>query len=168
MFCTSFKQLCVSLGAVLTFLVAKPVSQHVAEKIWTTTSKAERSFGREGLYYLLFLHVVSVIYQQFIKNDLPAATIMHKGVTIMAPWQQFWSGGFWVFPIIMMTFMLVIVIVVLFVMRSFWGRGFRPPWLSREREHYDQMDSPLEIAKGRYARGEITKEEFEEIAKTIS
>lgn len=85
----------------------------------------------------------------------------------MAPWHEFWSGGFWVFPIIMMTFMLVIVIVVLFIVRSFWGRDFRPPWSGREERPYEKNDSPVEIAKGRYARGEITKEEFEEITKTI-
>ncbi|WP_022661090.1 SHOCT domain-containing protein [Paucidesulfovibrio longus] len=88
----------------------------------------------------------------------------------MAPWHEFWSGGFWVFPIIMMTFMLVIVIVVLFLVRSFWGRvgrDFRPPWSGKEERLCEERDSPLEIAKGRYARGEITKEEFEEIAKTI-
>lgn len=85
----------------------------------------------------------------------------------MAPWHEFWPCGFWLFPIFMITFMLIIAIVVLFMIRSFLNRNFRPLWSGREERPYEKSDSPLEIAKYRYARGEITKEEFEEIAKTI-
>lgn len=85
----------------------------------------------------------------------------------MTPWHDFWPGGFWFFPFMMMIFMLVMVIVVLFLMRNFFGRDFRAPWSGRDERNVGGSDSPLEIAKRRYARGEITREEFEEIRKTI-
>ncbi len=45
-------------------------------------------------------------------------------------------------------------------------RGFRPPWLhGSDRDHPEskESESPLDILKKRYAKGEITKEEFEQI-----
>jgi len=85
----------------------------------------------------------------------------------MTPWHDFWHGGFWVFPFMMMIFMLVMVIVALFLVRSFFGQDFRAPWSGRVERKAGGSDSPLEVAKRRYARGEITREEFEEIKKTI-
>jgi uncharacterized membrane protein len=41
--------------------------------------------------------------------------------------------------------------------RRCWPPGGAPP----------ESEAPLEIAKRRYARGEITKEEFEEIKRNI-
>lgn len=85
----------------------------------------------------------------------------------MTPWHDFWHGGFWFFPFMMMIFMLIMVIVVLFLMRNFFGQDFRAPGSGRVGRKAGGNDSPLEIAKCRYARGEITREEFEEIKKTI-
>ena len=48
----------------------------------------------------------------------------------------------------------VIVLIVLFLVRL--GRG-RP-----------SLSSPLDIAKDRYAKGEITKEEFERLREDLS
>jgi putative membrane protein len=36
-----------------------------------------------------------------------------------------------------------------------------------ERPSYSRTEQPLEILKERYARGEITKEQFEEMKKTL-
>ena len=70
-------------------------------------------------------------------------------------WGDMWWGGMWIFPLIMLTVMLVAVYLIC-------GRGgWRPPW-SGERS-----ETALEILKKRYARGEISKEEFEQVKKDL-
>ncbi len=82
----------------------------------------------------------------------------------MGPEQHMWWGGWWIFPIIM----FIIMMVFFFLMSG--RRGFRPPWMQgSDRHHRESTDSetPLEILKKRYAKGEITKEEFDQMKKDI-
>ncbi len=77
--------------------------------------------------------------------------------------EYFWWGGMWIFPLIMIVVMLVIVYLI-------FGRGgFRGPcWHSDERNrHREDSETPLEILKRRYAKGEVTKDEFERMKKDI-
>jgi len=78
------------------------------------------------------------------------------------PWMWHW-GGMWIFP----TIMFVVMIIFLFL---FFGRGgCRPSWWGPGGQHREggETDSALEILKKRYAKGEITKEEFEQMKKDI-
>lgn len=74
----------------------------------------------------------------------------------------FWSWGFWPWNwggLIMMIFW-VVILVVLFV---FFFR-----WLGGERhERVERTDRALEILKERFARGEITEEEYERMKRKI-
>jgi putative membrane protein len=65
------------------------------------------------------------------------------------------DGGWWVFGAIMMILFWggLIALVI-------WG-------INRTRQGTGGGPTPLEIAKQRYARGEITKEQFEEIKRNI-
>ena len=68
-------------------------------------------------------------------------------------------GGFWFMPIIMIVFWGLVI----------WGivalvRGVSSPGNSGSS---NQADSALEILKRRYARGEITKQEYEERKKDL-
>ncbi len=77
--------------------------------------------------------------------------------------EYFWMGGMWIFPIIMIIVMLLVVYLI-------FGRGnVRPPWYGPDQYHDNlkSSDSALEILKKRYAKGEITKEEFEQVKKDI-
>ena len=78
--------------------------------------------------------------------------------------ENFWGGGMWIFPLIMLTVMLVCMFLM------FGRRGFGPPWMNRRgRDQGEKQESELalDILKKRYAKGEITKEEYEEIKKDL-
>ncbi len=67
-----------------------------------------------------------------------------------------WWGGIWMFPSLI--FFLALILVPLFL----WQRG------GSCKSSEDNSETPLEILKKRYAKGEITKDQFEQIKKDIS
>lgn len=73
-----------------------------------------------------------------------------------------WGAGMWLFPIL---FLAIVVGVTYLVVRQ--GNIGQP----RERLHTgpaETSDSAIEIAKRRYAQGEINKEEFLQMKKDLS
>jgi putative membrane protein len=78
-----------------------------------------------------------------------------------------WWGPMWFFPMVIPIIMLVAMVFCLYFI---FGRGgSRPPWHNTDRpsSQSGEGESALEILKKRYARGEITKEEFEQIRRDI-
>jgi len=78
-----------------------------------------------------------------------------------------WWGPMWAFPMVMPIIMLVVLLLCLYFI---FGRGgFRPPWHNADRHHSTgrELESPLDILKNRYAKGEITKDEFEQMKRDI-
>ena len=78
---------------------------------------------------------------------------------------HFWAGGWWIFPMVMMVFMMFFCF---FGMRRwFWSSGTdvenRWCWWPRS----DSSVSALEILNRRYALGEIEREEYEEKRRDI-
>jgi putative membrane protein len=66
------------------------------------------------------------------------------------PWMMFW-------PIIMIGFMVVCVVVMMAMMR---GGGMRmPPW---------RKNDPLGVLKERFARGEIDQKEYEDRRRLLT
>ena len=77
--------------------------------------------------------------------------------------ESFWRGGMWIFPLLMIIIMLVIVCSV------FVKRGFRPPWQDSDysSKTVGGLETALDILKKRYARGEISKDEFEQMKQDL-
>ena len=70
-----------------------------------------------------------------------------------------WNSGGWLWMALMMIFAAVVIVVVVFLLvRPFY----------ENRTGSDQLtESPLDIAKRRYAAGEITSDEFERIRRDL-
>ena len=80
---------------------------------------------------------------------------MLNGVSQMWPYPY---GGFWGMGLMMFFGFICLVFI-----------GFLLYYFLRPRDSFLQVrDDPLEIAKARLARGEITPAEFEEIKKRLS
>ena len=78
-----------------------------------------------------------------------------------------WWGPMWVFPMFMPIIMLVVLIVVLYLI---FGRGgFCAPWHNSDRYYSPrrELESPLDILKNSYAKGEITKDEYEQMKRDL-
>ncbi len=79
------------------------------------------------------------------------------------PWMWWPWHGMWIFPIVMFVIMLIFFFL-------FFGRwGCRLPWWNPGGHHRESGDSEtaLEILKKRYAKGEITKGEFDQMKNDI-
>ncbi len=75
--------------------------------------------------------------------------------------EYFWGAGMWFFPFIGIFVMLLVVYMI-------FGRSrYNMPCNNRDDTYKKSEQDPLDILKERYARGEISKEEFENIKKDI-
>lgn len=78
-------------------------------------------------------------------------------------------GGWWVFPMTMPIIMIVMLVVVLYLVFGRFGGG-RPqgsaePERSPRQSH--EPDTAMDILMKRYARGELTREEFEQMKQDL-
>jgi putative membrane protein len=77
--------------------------------------------------------------------------------------ESFFDSGMWIIPLI------IIICFLLFKLKVFGRGGFRPPWQDSSESNGEDRESgtALEILKKRYAKGEITKNEFERMTKDL-
>lgn len=73
---------------------------------------------------------------------------------------KFFESGMWIIPIIMIGLCFL-------GFRFFLFRGGQKNMGQNQLRENDSEDTPLEILKKRYAKGEISKEEFEDMKKDL-
>ena len=76
--------------------------------------------------------------------------------------EYFWMGGMWIFPMIMLTVLLVCIYLI-------FGRGGRSSWMDHCGHPADEKgrETAMDILKQRYAKGEISSDEFEQMKENI-
>lgn len=74
------------------------------------------------------------------------------------PWGG-WAGGMgWIFgPLIMLAFWAGFIALAVWIVRLVWRSG----------ETQRSSQTPLEIARARFARGELTREQFEQLKQDL-
>jgi uncharacterized membrane protein len=77
----------------------------------------------------------------------------------MPPYEFWWHGGWWMMWVIPLVFLIVFAIFLLRGGAMCWGRHRR----------YDDTvhESAREILARRFASGEITKEQYEDMRRTL-
>jgi len=73
----------------------------------------------------------------------------------------------WVFPMIMPVVMLAALILCLYFMFGRGGGGSSWQPLGGSHGGGREVESPLDILKARYAKGEINKDEYEQIKRDL-
>ena len=64
---------------------------------------------------------------------------------------------YWGMPMMWFIWIPIFIIIIFVIMK-----------MNNNRRNTPSEDSPLDILKKRYAKGEITKEQFEEIKRTLN
>jgi putative membrane protein len=81
--------------------------------------------------------------------------------------EYFWWSPMCVFPMIIP---IVLVVALIFCLYFMFGRGgCRLPWQhpGTPQDTGRETESPLDILKRRYAKGELTKDEYEQIKREL-
>ena len=74
----------------------------------------------------------------------------------------FWGGGMWLMPLVCLSGVILVAVIAFFVFR-----GGCCGWTAGDRRPSGGGEDALDILKKRYARGEITREQFEQMRKDI-
>lgn len=78
------------------------------------------------------------------------------------------GGGSWILGgLLMIVFWVFVVIMIVGIIRWFTWRGHAGPGGHMHMHMGGGSDRPMEILKERYAKGEITKEQFEQMKKDL-
>jgi putative membrane protein len=81
----------------------------------------------------------------------------------MDTYQWLWHGmGFmWIFPFFFFFFLIAVVLCVVFLSRGPW-------WFGRGHDRGGHRETAREILDRRFASGELTKEQYEEMKRALA
>jgi len=107
-----------------------------------------------GMFANLKTHAVSALLLAMQSTTVLAQATQSSPYADWPGHWHMWGGGWgfwWIFPLLMMLFM--IALCVFLMTRMSWGHG---------HSRGDSVSSALQLLNERFAKGEISKEEFEE------
>ena len=71
-----------------------------------------------------------------------------------------WGGAWgWLGPLMMLLLWVLVIGGIAVILRSWWHQPMRPRQGS---------DTALDVLRGRYARGELNREQFEEMRRNLT
>ncbi len=112
------------------------------------------SFTNNPIFLILLIVVILMVISWIIPNISGDRYENHDKEEWTGQWHMMGMGGFRMFPF----FPIIVMVVILYLV---FGRD-HGRWSSP-----DVGDSAIEILKKRYAKGEITKKEFEEMKRNL-
>jgi putative membrane protein len=114
------------------------------------------------VFLLLLLGITSGVFYERHYDARPFGPTW--GGMPMGP-GMFWGGGMWIFPLIGLVVFLFIIYFVF--TRGIGAGGPFCGWGGQSGGNSGQQ-SPMDVLKMRYVKGEISREEFERMKKDIS
>lgn len=111
-------------------------------------------FKKNPIILILLILIILMAasgFNSFLTGD---KSYSHEENEWRGPWHMMGSGGFWMFPFFPIIMLAVILYFVISKKNMHWSGS-------------DSDDTPLELLKRRYAKGEINKEEFDEVKKDL-
>ena len=106
------------------------------------------------IFLILLILIVLIAAGWIIPSITGDSLDSHEGGTWSGPWHMMGTGGFWMFPF----FPIIVLVMILYLI---FGRN-HGCWSGP-----NYSDSALEILNKRYVKGDITKDEFEEMKKDL-
>lgn len=113
-----------------------------------------RMMKNNPMMIIPIIFMVLIIAGWIIPNMMGDRIDSQDGEEWGGRWHHMGTEGFWMFPF----FPIIVIAVILYIV---FGRD-RGRWSGT-----DSGEPALEILKKRYAKGEITKDEFEEMKKDL-
>ncbi len=113
-------------------------------------------FLEELIKFYSFCYNIQLNYQYKRKDT----TMLWNGIPLIWPWDLLGV----IFSILVS--ILIIVIIVRIIIRIVTGGG-RRPYYYHDYFHGKNKNSALDILQERYAKGEITKEQYESMKKDL-
>ncbi len=129
--------------------------------------KSMRMLSGNTLKRTVLLGVMAVVAMFLPPVDGVFAQSYHYPYWEMGPGMMGGFGG-WFGGIFMILFWILVLVAMVLVIR--WlltGGGTRTPGAHRPNSNHTTVESALDILKKRYAKGEITKEQFEVMRRDL-
>lgn len=114
--------------------------------------------SRDWIWLILVLIVLAGIAVPVVLTTVLPLLMFQRGGWYMSGMMGMMGFGWWFMPLVSIIFLVLIALGAYYLITEFSGTGRSPP---------SHREKALEILKERYARGEITKDEYVEMKEDL-